>query len=140
MKDFLDKLQKDLTKLQKTIQKEGDDLLKLAKRAGSKENLQARRTELETKVAEKVRQFEPTVQRFIKEVSANVKKAGIDVSQLEAKLSSAAKAAGDRFGTGKKSRGKASTARKTTAKKAPATKTAKPKAVRAKKANGSAQS
>ena len=124
MKDFIAKLQKDLNQLQKTIKKEGDDLVKIVKTTATKENLVAKGKEIEILVNKKLKEFEPQITRFMTDVRKNAKKAGIDIDVLEkqfrSKISSTAGKAKTAAG---KARTAASKAKGAVKKKAP-TKTA----------------
>lgn len=117
MKDFVKKVQADLTKLQKTIEKESDQLLAKLKSVGSKKALNKKADEIEKMIEKQIDRFEPAISKFAKDVKTNAAKYGFDLGDIEKKVHSAAKAAKT---TLKKARGKtanASTASKTVVKK-----------------------
>lgn len=86
LKNFLKNFQKDLNILQKTLKKESDDLLKRVKTAAGKENVQAKRKELEKLLEKNMKKYEPTISKFVAEVNKNAKKAGVDLTDLEKKV------------------------------------------------------
>jgi hypothetical protein len=97
MKDFLGKLQKDLKHLQSTIEKEGNDLLKKAKKAVDDmevpKKVNAKTKELEKLIESKFDKFEPALYKFIGEVAKNAKKYGLEVGDLEKIVRSSVKKA-----------------------------------------------
>lgn len=86
VKQFLDKFQKDLTKLQNTLKKEGDELVKKVKGATNSESLNARRKEVEKLVEQSIRKYEPTINKFVHDLNTTAKKAGVDLTDLEKKV------------------------------------------------------
>lgn len=124
MNKLIAKFKKDLNdlqkNLQKTIQKESDDLIKKVKTVATKQNIMAKTKELEVLVEKKLKKFEPALESFMKGVRANAEKAGIDMNKFESRLRSAAKAARSRIRkattskTKAKSRGKSRKASATT--------------------------
>jgi SPX domain protein involved in polyphosphate accumulation len=119
MKDFIAKLQKDLNKLQKTIQQEGNDLVASIKKATTKKNIEAQAKELEHIIVEKLKTFEPAMENLYKEVRKNAEKAGIDLTKLEKEIKKKTAAAKVKLGTLKKkspAKNKASKAKATKAK------------------------
>ncbi len=93
MIDFVAKVQKDLKNLQKTLEKEGEDLIKKLKQLTSQRNIDATKKQVQTLVENKLKKFEPAMRTLYKQVLSNAQKAGIDVKNLEKSLSSAAKTA-----------------------------------------------
>jgi hypothetical protein len=88
LKEFMANFQKDLATLQKTIMKESDDLVTKVKTAAQKDNLQAKRKEIEQIVEKNLKKYEPTINRFVHDLNKNAKKAGVDLTQLEKKVRS----------------------------------------------------
>lgn len=117
MKDFIGKLQKDLTHLQKTLKQEGDDLVKKLKTATSRKNLTATGKQIEKMVETRLKKFEPQMNRVLSDLRKNAKKAGLDMDTIEREV---------RARLGVKAKGKKKTtakARKAPARKRPARKT-----------------
>ncbi len=126
MKDFITKLQKDINKLQDTVQKEGNDLVKKIKKVATKKNIEAQAKDLEHIIAEKLKNFEPALENLYKEVRKSANKAGIDLSKFERELKRKTAAAKKKIKTmKKKTTKKKTTKKKTTKKKATKKKTAK---------------
>lgn len=86
MKKLVARIQKDISKLQKTVHKEGNDLLNKIKKIDLKSNLETTRDELKKVLTAKLKKLEPTYNNFIEELRNNAKKAGIDVSKVEKNL------------------------------------------------------
>ena len=86
LSDFLNNFQKDLKQLQKKIKQEGDHLVSKAKTAATKDNLNAKRKEVEHLVEQKLKKLEPTINRFVHELNQTAKKAGVDLTDLEKKV------------------------------------------------------
>jgi predicted nucleic acid-binding Zn-ribbon protein len=129
MKDFIAKLQKDLNNLQKTLKKEGDDLVTIVKKTATKENLVTKGKELEKLVNMKLKEFEPQINRFMTDVRKNAKKAGIDIDVLEQQLrSKLSTTAGKAKSAAGKARSAASKAKGAVKKKAPTKKASSRKA------------
>lgn len=130
MKDFIARVQNDLNKLQKTIEKEGDQLVKkmraAATKAANNKNLSAKAREIEQLVENQMKKLEPAVVKIVKNIKTNAEKYGIDLKDLEKKVEKAANAAKS---TIRKARGKTTAAKKSAPKrKRPAAKKAAPKA------------
>lgn len=127
MKDFVGKLQKDLAHLQKTLKQEGDDLVKKLRTATSTKNLRATGKQIEKMVEQRLKKFEPQMNRVLTDLRKNAKKAGLDVDAIEKNVRA-------RLGVKSKTTrkkpaaktAKASQARKAPARKRPAAKRAKP--------------
>jgi len=127
VKDFIARFQKDLGVLQGQIRKEGDDLVKKVKMAATKQNVDAKRRELERLVEAQMRRLEPKFNRFVKDINENAKKAGIDLTEIEKTLTTNFKSARDKLAArtkkktnkkSKKSKSGAAGTKKTTRKKA----------------------
>lgn len=140
MMDFINKLQKDVKVFQKNIQKESDELIQKIKTATSRSNLDETRKSVEKLVQQKVRQFEPAIMKFVKDVKENAAKAGIDLGDLEARVQKATQAATSKIMSSRIVRGdgprKKKTAKKATgASRKPAGKASAAGATRKKKAS-----
>ncbi len=88
MKDFVNRLQKDLSQLQKTVEKESNDLLKKAKEFANKDNLIKKGVEIEHFVEKEFKKIEPSLNKVLSEVRKNARKVGFDVDTIEKKLRS----------------------------------------------------
>lgn len=82
MQDFVKRLQKDLGHLQKTLEKEGNDLVKKVKNAANKRDLVAKGKDLEKLVEKKLKEFEPTFNKVVANIRKQAKKAGVDLDVL----------------------------------------------------------
>jgi len=138
------RFEKELTKLQKVLQKEGNLLLKRIKKADLTSNLDKKRKELEDLVEKKLKGFEPAYHKFITELQKQAKNAGLDLVKLEKQLKKGAKAAKKTLGAKagklkvtKKVQTKIRAAKKTLGKVKKATPVKKARAPKAKKAAAS---
>ena len=86
MKKLIARIQRDISKLQKTVHKEGNDLLNKIKKLDLKSNLESTRDELRKVLSAKLKKMEPTYHNFIEELRKNAKRAGIDVTKVEKNL------------------------------------------------------
>lgn len=86
LKEFLSKFQKDLDQLQKSLKKEGDDIVKKVKTATQKDNIQAKRQEIEQLIEKNLKKYEPTINKFVAELNTSAKRAGVDLTDLEQKV------------------------------------------------------
>ncbi len=93
MKDFITRVQADLNKLQKTIEKEGDQLVKKIRAAATNKKLTAKAREIEQLVEKQMRKLEPTIVTIVQNIKTNAAKYGIDLKDLEKRVEKAAKAA-----------------------------------------------
>lgn len=95
MNEILNKVQKDLSKLQKTIESEGEVLLgklvAVANKATSNKNVVAKRKELEKLVEKQISKLEPAFEKFYKEVKTTAGKYGVNIEKIEKKVRSRAK-------------------------------------------------
>lgn len=118
MKDFINRVQADLNKLQKTIEKEGDQLVKkirtAATKAANNKNLGAKAREIEQLVENQMKKLEPAVVKIVKNIKTNAEKYGIDLKDIEKKVEKAAKAAKSKIN---KARGKTTATAKKSAPK-----------------------
>lgn len=96
MNEILAKVQKDLSKLQKTIEKEGEVLLgKLmvaANKATNSKNVREKRKELERLVESQIQKLEPAFEKFYSEVKTTAGKYGVDIDKIEKKVRSKTRA------------------------------------------------
>ncbi|RYZ59088.1 MAG: hypothetical protein EOP07_05085 [Proteobacteria bacterium] len=87
MNEILNKFQKDFSKLQKTIEAEGEILLgKLmtaANKATSNKNVVAKRKELEKLVEKQISKLEPAFEKFYKEAKSTASKYGVSLDKIE---------------------------------------------------------
>lgn len=123
-KKLIDSLKKDLNRLQETMKREGDLLIKnLKKTVEDSETREAIRTstkEVEEVIEKRIKSMEPALNNFMSGVRTNAQKYGIDVSKFEAKITSAAKAARSKMS---KATAKATTKKPAKAKKSKKTTT-----------------
>lgn len=131
LKDFLNNFQKDLGALQKTLKKESDDLVKKVRTAASNGKIQARRKDLETAVEKQLKKFEPTINKFVHELSKSAKKAGVDLTQLEKSVRSNLAAARAKLSHAEHAKKTRTGAKKTGARRASSTKAPAKRAVKA---------
>ena len=115
MNDILAKVQKDLSRLQKTIEKEGEVLLgKLmtaANKATSNKSVIAKRKEIESLIDTQIQKLEPAFEKFYTEVKSTAGKYGVDIEKIEKKVRASTSKV-------KKSKGTASKPKKSTTKAA----------------------
>ena len=137
LSDFLNNFQKDLKQLQKKIKQEGDHLVSKAKNAATKDNLNAKRKEVEHLVEQKLKKLEPTINRFVHELNQTAKTAGVDLTDLEKKVRTNLATARGRLA---KASGKAGSKKTTGKAKKAAPKKAAVKRAPAKKATAAANS
>ena len=83
MKKLIARIQSDISKLQDSVQKEGNDLLDKIKKIDLKSNIEQTKTELKKVLTAKLKKIEPTYHTFVEELRKNVKKAGIDIDKIE---------------------------------------------------------
>jgi hypothetical protein len=134
MNDFVNKVQKELNKLQKTFEKEGEVLLKrIRTRAAQAEtNVSSRTKDISELIESQMKKIEPAFDKFYKELKTSAGKYGIDLGDIENRVRTTTKKAAARFNLGGKS---TTTKRKTkkTAKKKKAKKTTAKKKTTTKK-------
>lgn len=136
-------MQKDLNRLQKTLEKEGDDLLKKIQKAAVKAKkdtgMSNKTREIEKLIETKIKKFEPALEKFYKEVKVSARKYGIDLTGLEEKMTTAKDKLAKKQTTKKKTTKKKTTkakkkaTTKTTSKTAAKKKTTKKKTTATKK-------
>ncbi len=128
MKSLISRLQGDLNQLQKTLQKEGNDLIKKVKGASLSKNIEVGRKEVEKLIGTKLKKLEPLYENFLEEIRKNAKKAGIDITKIEKEIKKTADVARKKLNikeTPKKGRKKKVVSKKAASKKVTAVK--KPK-------------
>ena len=118
MKDFVARIQKDLTRLQTTIEQEGDDLIKKIRALTDKKKIEKARHDLEGVLHKKLQSFEPAIKKFITAIEQNAAKAGIDVKAVEKKVRTTADKARAKITTKTGTQSRATATTKKTAKKA----------------------
>jgi hypothetical protein len=118
MKKLIARLQKDISKLQDVVHKEGNDLLEKIKHLDLKKNIDFTKKELMHLLSVKLKKMEPSYNNFISELRKSAKKAGIELEKLEKNIKAKAKKAKSTFPKmNKKTKSKAKTASKGTARK-----------------------
>ncbi|MBC7532004.1 MAG: hypothetical protein H7318_10530 [Oligoflexus sp.] len=121
MNEILNKVQKDLSKLQKTIEAEGEILLgklmSAANKATSNKNVVAKRKEIEKLIEKQVARLEPAFEKFYKEAKATAGKYGVNIEKIEKKVRSKVKT------KAKSTKADAAKVKKTTSKAPPASST-----------------
>ena len=105
MKKLIARLQKDISKLQKTVHKEGNDLLKKIKQLDLSNNVGFTKKELLHAIGTRIKKFEPTYNTLVAEIKKNAKKAGIELDKIEKNLKSKAKKAKKEFSAFTKKKG-----------------------------------
>ena len=83
MRKIISRFQKDLGKLQATLQKESNDLLEKVKHLELIDSLDVKKRELEKLFQKKLKKLEPAYLQFVGELRKNAKKAGIDIDKIE---------------------------------------------------------
>lgn len=111
MNEILNKVQNDLGKLQKTLEREGEMLLgklkEVANKAASNKNVQAKREEIERLVEKQIKRFEPALDKFYSELKTTAGKYGVDMDKVETKVRDVKEKAEAKLGkNGKKSSSK----------------------------------
>ncbi|MBC7662127.1 MAG: hypothetical protein H7249_20720 [Chitinophagaceae bacterium] len=98
MNDIFKKVQQDLSKLQSTIEREGEVLLgklmSAANKATTNKNVIEKRKELEKLVETQISKLEPAFEKFYTEVKSTAGKYGVNIEKIEKKVRSTAKKAG----------------------------------------------
>lgn len=112
MNEILNKVQTDLGKLQKTLEREGEILLgklkEAANKAAANKSVQAKRKEIEKLVEAQIKRFEPALDKFYSELKTTASKYGVDMEKVETKVRSAKEKAASTFGNKKKSKSSSS--------------------------------
>lgn len=116
MNEILNKVQSDLGKLQKTLEREGEVLLSKLKDAANKaaanKSVQAKRKEIEKLVETQIKRFEPALDKFYSELKTTASKYGVDMEKVETKVRSAKEKAASTFASkDKKKSAKSSTSK-----------------------------
>jgi hypothetical protein len=83
MKDFVSRVQKDIAKLQATIQQEGNDLIEKVKSIDVRSNLEKSQKDLRKLLKAKLKKIEPACTQALAEIRKGAKKAGIDLDGIE---------------------------------------------------------
>ena len=133
MKGFISKLQRDLNRLQETLQKEGADLVQKVKHIADKETIEVKAREVEKLIAAKLKKFEPAFELLLKEIRKGASSAGIDLSKIEKGIKKQATATKTRINAAKAKAAKAKAGKKATSakKKAPVKAATKPRSKKA---------
>ena len=86
MKKVIARFQKDIGKLQETLQKESNDLIDKVKHLELIDSIDGKKRELEKIFQKKLKKLEPAYLQFVGELRKNAKKAGIDIDKLEKEI------------------------------------------------------
>lgn len=97
MKGLVERMQKEVKSLQKTLEKEGNDLIAKAKKmAGDiakNKNVAKTTKDLEKLIAVQVKKMEPAFTKFVGEVEKGAEKYGFDLKGMEKKVRTTVKKA-----------------------------------------------
>ena len=86
MNDLIKKIQKDLTKLQTTVEKEGEQLLKKANKLAKKKHIPMNVDDAADLLERQITKIEPAIEKFYKQLKEHADKYGIDLSGIESKI------------------------------------------------------
>lgn len=86
MKDFFKKLQSDVTSIQKSLETQKKDLIKMVNKYADKDQLIQKGLELEQVVEKQLKKYEPSIEKVLARVRDNAKKAGVDFEKYEKKF------------------------------------------------------
>lgn len=97
MKGLIERMQKEVKSLQKTLEKEGNDLIAKAKKmAGdiaNNKNVAKTTRDLEKLITVQVKKMEPAFSKFVGEVEKGAEKYGFDIKGFEKKVKTSVKKA-----------------------------------------------
>lgn len=117
MNQLISRLQKDIEKLQKTIQKESNELLEKVRKVDLKDNFDHKKRDIEKALTLKLKKLEPAYHNFMDELRKNAKKAGIDIDKIEKEIMEKAGSRFKRAGNPKKTTKKKAGSKKKVTKK-----------------------
>ncbi len=87
MNEILTKVQTDLNKLQKTLEREGEVLISKIKdaatKAASNKSVVAKRKEFEKLVETQFKKFEPALDKFYKDLKVTAERYGVNLDKIE---------------------------------------------------------
>ena len=134
MNELINRVQKDLNKLQGTFEKEGEVLLEKIRKSAKKaeSDVSVKKDEVAHLIEKQIKKFEPALAKFYKELKTNASKYGIDLNDFEERVVTTTKRAAAKLKKKSSSKKKSKTKKKATKKKA--TKKAAKKAPAKKKA------
>ena len=132
MNDLIKKLQKDLTKLQSTFEKEGEQLLKKANKLAKDKHIPMNVDEATDLLERQITKLEPAIEKFYTQIKGHADKYGIDLSGIESKIMDKTAQAKEKLKPKKKAASKTKVAKKKTVKKKAVKKVAKKKATKKK--------
>lgn len=123
MNELINRVQKDLNKLQATFEKEGEVLLEKIRKSATKaeKNVNHKKDEVATLIEKQIKKFEPALEKFYQELKVNAGKYGVDLTDIEKKVKTTTKRAATKL------KKKSSSKKKSTKKKAVKKKVAKKK-------------
>ena len=127
MNEILTKVQVDLNKLQKTLEREGEVLIgkikEAANKAATNKNVVAKKKEFEKLVDTQIKKLEPAFDKFYKELKVTANKYGVNLEKFEEQVKTTTEKAASRLNlkpVGKvKTKGAASTTATASADKNP---------------------
>ncbi len=104
MNELIARVQKDLNKLQKSLEKEGEILLKKIRKTAAKaeDNVSHKKDEVAKLIQKQVKNFEPALEKFYKEIKTNAGKYGVDIDNLENRVKSTTQKAAAKLNLKKK--------------------------------------
>ena len=89
MEFLLERLKNDMAKIQFTIKKEGENLVQKIQELDLSRNFQEKKKQLEKLALSNFKKIEPLCQKITTDFANKVKKAAIDLNELESKLRNA---------------------------------------------------
>ncbi len=102
MNDILNRVQTDFSKFQKSVSREGEllieKLLDSANKAANSPGVVEKREKIERLFETQYKKFEPTLDRFYKDVKGTAEKYGVDVHKIEKSVIATTQNAARRFG------------------------------------------
>ncbi len=120
MNEILNKVQVDLNKLQKTLEREGEVLIgkikEAANKAASNKNVVEKKKEFEKLVDTQIKKLEPAFDKFYKELKVAAGKYGVNLDKIEKSVKTTTEKAASRLNrTDKSTKAKPKTSTTTTA-------------------------
>lgn len=92
MNDILNKVQTDLSKLQKTLEREGEVLVNrikvVANKAATNKSVVAKKKEFEELVDSQIKKLEPAFDKFYNELKVTAGKYGVNLDKIEKSVKS----------------------------------------------------
>ena len=130
----MNRLQKDLQKLHKTIAKESEEILKKANSKEFRDNIETTRRELQKVVTHRLEVLEPAYKNCLTHIQKNLAKAGVHIDKLDDAVGVVPKKTSKgKTTSSKKKKAKATSVKKKTSKKVTSKKQSSKKSVAKKK-------